>query len=393
MYLKKGRLQFFLTDSIDIEGRKNYVIRFRQVDYKLAPNKRKFNGYLYVDAETYGLKKIESNSKKKSEGTLTSTWNSIDNKWFLSKENLKIKMGSTSFEEENKDNTTKENKVKKEDVKKQKYGNYVFITADYFDFKTPIEVKKKDFKGYTIDVENADGSTLNQFRTAPLTARELMTYEKIDSVGKKYKLDQKVSALTGLIKGKIRLGIVDVDASKLVSYNQFEGFRLGMAAKLNERFNKYISPDAYIAYGLKDTSWKYGAGIDFKTTLEKTSFFRAEYYSDVVAAGRFTEDLWNFKMKIMNSGIDLRNDRFYHYEGFKVSYENDLTNGLTVNISAKKDQEEAKFDYNFMNLGERFNNFSSKITLKYSPKSKNIMTPSGKYTYEQNFPEFYVNYE
>ena len=98
-------------------------------------------------------------------------------------------------------------------------------------------------------------------------------------------------------------------------------------------------------------------------------------------------------MKIMNSGIDLRNDRFYHYEGFKVSYENDLTNGLTVNISAKKDQEEAKFDYNFMNLGERFNNFSSKITLKYSPKSKNIMTPSGKYTYEQNFPEFYVNYE
>ena len=213
-----------------------------------------------------------------------------------------------------------------------------------------------------------------------------MTYEKIDSVGKKYKLDQKVSALTGLIKGKIRLGIVDVDASKLVSYNQFEGFRLGMAAKLNERFNKYISPDAYIAYGLKDTSWKYGAGIDFKTTLEKNSFFRAEYYSDVVAAGRFTEDLWNFKMKIMNSGIDLRNDRFYHYEGFKVSYENDLTNGLTVNISAKKDQEEAKFDYNFMNLGERFNNFSSKITLKYSPKSKNIMTPSGKYTYEQNFP-------
>ena len=64
-----------------------------------------------------------------------------------------------------------------------------------------------------------------------------------------------------------------------------------------------------------------------------------------------------------------------------------------MNISAKKDQEEAKFDYNFMNLGQRFNNFSSKITLKYSPKSKNIMTPSGKYTYEQNFLEFYVNYE
>ena len=72
--------RFFLTDSIEIEGRKNYVIRFRQVDYKQAPNKRKFNGYLYVDAETYGLKKIESNSKKKSEGSITSIWKPINNK-------------------------------------------------------------------------------------------------------------------------------------------------------------------------------------------------------------------------------------------------------------------------------------------------------------------------
>ncbi len=53
-------------------------------------------------------------------------------------------------------------------------------------------------------------------------------------------------------------------------------------------------------------------------------------------------------MKIMNSGIDLRNDRFYHFDGFKLSYENDLTNGLTVNVSAKKNNEEALFDYNFV---------------------------------------------
>lgn len=386
--------RFFLTDSIDIEGRKNYVIRFREVDYKKALNKRRFNGYIYVDAQTYGLKKIESNSKKKSEGSITSIWKPIDNKWFLSKENLKFKMGSTSFQDEQKEkDKNSKNKKDKEDLKKQKYGNYVFITSDYFDFKTPIEVNKKDFAGYTIDVKNADGSILDQFRTDSLTAREKMTYEKIDSVGKKYKLDQKVNALTGLIKGKIRLGIVDFDAAKIINYNQYEGFRLGVGAKLNERFNKYISPDAYFAYGLKDRSLKYGAGIDFKTSLEKTSFFRAEYYNDVMAAGRFNEDLWNFKMKIMNSGIDLQNDRFYNYQGFKLSYENDLTNALTVNISAKKDQEESKFDYNFMNLGRQFDNFSGKITLKYAPKSKNIMTPSGKYTYDQSFPEFYVNYE
>ena len=79
-------------------------------------------------------------------------------------------------------------------------------------------------------------------------------------------------------------------------------------------------------------------------------------------------------MKIMNSGVDLNNDRFYQYEGFKVSYQNDLSNALTMVVSTKRDQEEAKFNYNFMNLGKQFTNFSTQLTLKYAPRSKNIMT-------------------
>ena len=377
--------RFFLTDSIEIDGRKNFVIRFRQVDYKKAIQRRKYNGYIYVDADTYGLKKIESNSKKKSEGTITSIWKPIDNKWFLVKENLKIKMGSTVFNEND--------KADKKDATKQKFGNYVFMMADYFDFKTSIEQKKKDFAGYSMSVQNSDGKSLDQFRTDSLTARERMTYEKIDSVGTKYKLDQKVNVLTGFIRGVVRVGNVDIDALQLLKYNQYEGFRAGIGAKMNEKFNKYISPDAYVAYGFKDSAWKYGLGVDVKTTLEKTSFFRLEYYNDVAAAGRFTEDLWNFRMKINNSGVDLKNDMFYHYDGFKLSYENDLTNALTLRVAAKKDNEETRFNYNYNNLGGNFENFATQLTLKYSPNSKSMMTPSGKLTYDQKYPEFYANYE
>jgi len=387
--------RYFLTDSIEIDGRKNYVIRFREVDFKQTAKKRKFNGYIYVDAETYGLKKIESNSKKKSEGSITSIWKPIDNKWFLTKENLKIRMGSSVFDmqpkSEDKDKTEEE---KEQDKKNRKrFGNYVYMTADYFDFKSPIEEKAKDFKGYSMDVKNSDGSLLNQFRTDSLTSREKLTYTKIDSVGQKYKLDQKVKIFTGLIKGKIRVGMVDFDAGRIIGYNKYEHFRLGAAAKLNERFSRYISPDAYIAYGFGDRTWKFGAGIDIKTSLEKNSFFRAEYFNDVMAAGRFNENLWNFKMKIMNAGVALNNSMFYHYEGFKVAYENDITNGITMNISAKRTNEESNFDYNFKNLGDQFDVFSGAITLKFSPNSKNIMTPSGKYTYEQKLPELYINYE
>jgi len=383
--------RYFLTDSITIDGRKNYVIRFRNADYKRTVKHRKFNGYLYVDTETYALKKIESNSKKKSEGNITSIWKPIDNKWFLVKENLKIKMGSTYFDEKyTQDEKTGE---KKENKNRKRFGNYVYMTADYFDFKTPAPGNRKDFKGYSMDVKNSDGTLLENFRTDSLTEREKMTYAKIDSVGEKYNLDRKLNIFTGLLKGKIRTGMVDFDASKIISYNEFEHIRLGAAAKLNEKFSRYISPDAYFAYGFGDKKWKYGAGIDVRTTLEKNAFFRAEYFNDVAAAGRFNENLWAFKMKIMNSGVDLHNRKFFSYEGFRLAYENDITNGITLNVSAKKTKEDALFAYTFMNAGSQFEVFSTMITLKFSPNSKNIMTPSGKYTYDQQLPELYLNYE
>lgn len=376
--------RYFLTDTIDIEGRKNYVIRFRQVDYKQPVNRRKFNGYLYVDAETYGLKKIESNSKIKSEGTITSIWNLQDGKWFLSKENLKVRAGNFSFNEPKKADSVKLRK---------KFGTYIFMTSDYFDFRIPAEAEKKDFKGYTVEIRNSDGSLLNDFRTMPLSEREKQTYVKIDSVGSKYKIDQKANVFSALLKGKLRMGNVDLDLSQIVKYNLYEGFRLGAGIKFNERFNRYISPDGYVAYGFKDGAFKYGIGLDIKTTTAKNSYFRMEYYNDVLASGKFSENMWNFRMKLMNSGVDLKNDRFYRYQGFRVSYENDLTNTLTMKISAKRNEEEAKFGYNYKNLGGNFKNFSTMLTLKYSPNSKNMMTPSGKYTYEQNYPEFYFNFE
>ncbi|WP_449398925.1 hypothetical protein [Chryseobacterium wanjuense] len=53
----RGLYRFFLTDTIEIDGRKNFVIRFREVNYKKPDKKRKYNGAIYIDTETYGIKK------------------------------------------------------------------------------------------------------------------------------------------------------------------------------------------------------------------------------------------------------------------------------------------------------------------------------------------------
>lgn len=384
--------RYFLTDSIEIDGRDNFVIRFRQVDYKVPVNRRKYNGYLYIDKETYAIKKIESNSKVKTDGTITSVWIPINNKWFLKTENLKIKMGVSEFSTvEKKDNETAEEKKERLD-KIKRFGNYAYMKSDYFDFQTPVDFKASQFSGYTMSVKNADGSLLNQYRTDSLTAREKLTYIKVDSLGKKYTLDRKVRVLTSLLRAKFTVGMVDISPLQ-TRYNKYEGFRPGATFKLNEKFNKYISPDVYLAYGFKDRGFKYGAGVDVRTTLERNSFFRFEYFKDVMASGRFSQNLWNAKMQINNNGMSIQNDKYYKFDGFKFGYEVDLSNSLTLNVSAKKQNEEAGYPYEFMGMSRKFENFTSLATIKFSPNNRNIMTPAGKYTFEQNFPEVFFNYE
>jgi len=385
----RGLYRFFLTDTIELDGRKNFVIRFREVNYKKPDKKRKYNGAIYIDTETYGIKKIENFSKTKNDGIITSTWAFYNNKWFLSDEKVKLRMSRVAMDEDEKKIPTE--KPEKKD--KRHFGTYAVLTSKYFDYQSPIEQEAKDFKGYTFSVKNADGKSLDLYRTDPLTERERNTYTTIDSLGKKYNIDSKVKVLTGLINGQIRVGIVDFPVDEIVNYNLYEGFRVGLKAKLNENFNPYFSPDYYFAYGFKDEKWKYGIGLDMKTTLDKSSFFRLEYYNDVTASGEFYRRLWNFKMRMMNYGNNLNNDKYYHYRGASLSYLNDITNGLTLVFAAKRNFEEAKFDYNFRNQGAAFENFNTLFTLKYSPNSTNIMTPQGKSLIDQKYPELYFNYE
>ncbi|WP_294321944.1 hypothetical protein [uncultured Chryseobacterium sp.] len=385
----RGLYRFFLTDTIEMDGRKNFVIRFREVNYKNPDKKRKYNGAIYVDTETYGVKKIENFSKNKNDGILTSTWIFFHNKWFLAHETVKLKMSNMQLEEENKPHSVEKTDPKK----KQTFGTYALLTSRYFDYKSPAENSPEDFKGYTFSVKNIHGNTLEQYRTDPLTEREKNTYKIIDSLGRKYNIDNKAQILSGLLNGQIRVGAVDFAVDEIVNYNLYEGFRVGLKAKLNENFSPYFSPDYTFAYGFKDDKWKYRLGLDIKTTLEKDSYFRVEYYDDVTASGEFYRRLWNFKMRMANYGNNLNNDRYYHYRGASVSYLNDVTNGLTLVFAARRNLEEAMFDYSFRGRGSSFENFNTLFTLKYSPNSTNIMTPQGKSLIDQKYPELYFNFE
>lgn len=381
---------FYLSDTLQIDGRKTFVIKFKEITDKKKQNPRKFNGKIYVDSETYALKKFESQNKKQNEGDIVSVWKPVNGKWFLDYEDIKLKMGSQSF------NTSKKDSIKPGQTtkyNKKRFGNYLYVKNRFFDFTINSEQKASEFKGYSLEMKNSDGSLLDQYRTDSLTARESATYTKIDSFVQKHDFEKKLSFLTQLMRGNLRYKMIDFDVTKLFSYDKYQGVRLGAGLKLNERFSKTFSPDGYFGYGFKDHTWKYGLGLDVKLSDKRTSVFRIDYVDDVFAAGRFSNNMWDMMTKINDLNLDIHNANFYKNQKWGASYLYDISNSLSMKIAVNKEKQQALFDYQYQNLGNSFDNTSATLSLKFSPNDKNIMTPTGKYTYEKAFPQIFMNFE
>jgi hypothetical protein len=381
---------FYLSDTLQLDGRKTYVIKFKEITDKKKQNPRKFNGKIYVDSETYALKKFESQNKKQNEGDIVSVWKPINGKWFLDYEDIKLKMGDQSFDTSKKDSLKPGEKVK---YNKKKFGNYLYVKNRFFDFNLNEKQKASEFKGYSLEMKNSDGNLLEKYRTDSLTTRESATYTKIDSFVQKNDFEKKLNTLTQLMRGNIRYKMIDFDITKLFSYDKYQGVRLGAGLKLNEKFNKTFSPDGYFGYGFKDHTWKYGLGLDVKLSDKRTSVFRVDYVDDVFAAGRFSNNMWDMMMKVSDMNLDLHNGTFYKNQKWGASYLYDISNSLSMKVTVNKEKQQALFDYQYKNLGNSFDNTSATVSLKFAPNDKNIMTPSGKYTYEKSYPQIFMNYE
>ena len=120
-------------------------------------------------------------------------------------------MGDQTF------NTSKKDSVKTDSLKKgeklsdrkkynqKTFGNYLYVKNRFFDFNINKEQKASEFKGYSLEMKNADGSLLQQYRTDSLTTRESATYTKIDSFVQKHDFEKKLSFLDPTDAGKSAL--------------------------------------------------------------------------------------------------------------------------------------------------------------------------------------------
>jgi hypothetical protein len=240
------------------------------------------------------------------------------------------------------------------------------------------------------DAINRTDEFWNTYRKDSLDIRSKRTYTVLDSISIKNNFERKLTIGRRLINGFIPAGPIDLDLRKFVSFNNYEGFRIGLGGTTNDRFSKTIRMEAYTAYGTKDGTFKYSLGIGSRLSETTNSWLGISYTDDVreIASTVYAIDKRGFKIY---DPRPFNISTFYNYKSWKAFVETKFipkTESIWEIATAKV---EPKFDYTFNLNGKTYTNFAmttAMVSLKWSPFSDYMQTPNGRVEVEKRFPNF-----
>ena len=187
------------------------------------------------------------------------------------------------------------------------------------DIKINPEYKKNEFKATVLDYKQNDSASnaniLKRYRVESLEAKELNTYQFLDSLGRAEKFDQKLQTFALMATGEISFKFLSFPVDKIISGNRHEGLRLGLGIYSNNKFSEYLRLGGYFGYGFRDEKWKYGGSVQLNWPDTFLSF-GYRYKNDIREWGSSSlfEPLMQGPMEEYRSFLGINMDRIVSHE-------------------------------------------------------------------------------
>lgn len=389
--LKEYRYKILDTTTI---ANRNVVV----VYFKNKISRKGLEGLLYIDLENFAVAKaiMRIRSVLNITGTHEFKYLGEEKVWFPMRKNFKIIKGKSKeptavlggrieFAAEDDD----ENQTQK------KASDITYLASDMQVYDLQINPKLKIKKSsIAIDVKaNAnqrDETFWQKNRSDSLDTRSERTYVVLDSVVTKEKIEKKIKFGRKIINGYLPFGPFDFDLRYLLSYNNYEGFRLGIGGVTNEQFSKIFRLEGYTAYGLKDEKSKYHLGSAFRIGNFSNTWIGGSYTDDVreIASTNFAIDKKAFKLY---DPRPINISTFYNHQTWRTFIETKIIPKTESIWQISHSDVTPLFDYTFVYDDKLYRNFamtSAMVAIQWNPFSDYMQTPNGKIEYEKRYPKF-----
>lgn len=377
--------RYKILDTLKNGNYYSYLIHFK-------PKKNKENaaleGLLFIDSEKFTITKAILELKGLIYVKLTQDFEYDDRikNWFESQKELVISKGDSDKNvslfggmvkfQNNNDTIKKSNKSPSDFVKfisNTVNSNLVFNDLQPFStFAEKIKVNEQAHK--------KSETFWNQFRTDSISNRDLKTYEIIDSIALKNKVEYKLELARELLKGYYPTKYFNIELGKIIALNQYEGLRFGLGGETNKNISEHFKLEGYVAYGTKDNDLKYHYGVSTRLSKYHNSWIGLNYSYDLKEAASLDFMLENNSFSLINPR-NLNISDFYKYDTYALNFSYDIKANFESKIKLSTGNYETVFDYAYENEHKLFTSY--KLTLLtagflYSPFSEYMRTPDGK---------------
>ena len=388
--------RFKILDTASIDRREVIVLYFKN------KHKKGLEGLLYIDTENYSVAKAVMRIRGVLDitGVHEFSYLSEEKIWFpirknfrivkgKSKEPTKILGGRIEFTAENEDDTSS----------KKTASDYSYLSSEMQVFDLAVNMSVKIRKtSVAIEVKNnankRDDVFWNQNRIDSLDVRSERTYIVLDSVVDKKNIEQKIKYGRKIINGYVPFGPFDLDLRYLLSYNNFEGFRVGLGGITNDLFSKKLRFEGYTAYGLKDETIKYNLGTAVRIGNFSNTWVGGSYTDDVreIASTSFATDKRVFKIY---DPRPINISTFYNHKTWRGSIETRIIPKTETIWQLSHSEITPLFNYTFAYDNQLYRDFTmstAMFALQWNPFSNYMQTPNGKFEFEKRFPKFALQF-
>jgi len=319
---------YFIIDSLQVDGRKTYQVRYHP---KKAISSPALDGEMLIDAEDFAIRAIHAKMEKRGnvnwvrDLSFDYEYKRLeDGTWFYDKEHLFTDFSITQNE------TSKLLSIIGN--RTLSYSNPVFAdTGEILDKKVGIVKVDKE-------ANFRDEQYWEQARPIELSQKEKNIYKMMDQIQeqKAYKITYNI--VYALINGYYDVGPVGFGPyHKLIAFNPLEGFRMRIGMHTSKDLSKKFRFTGYLAYGIDDREFKGGLTYEHLFSKDPTRKLTADAYYDVNQLGKgkgmFTDV--NLLSSIFGGGSS---QKLAPMSNFSVKYEHEfsLDYNLTVDAAMKR---------------------------------------------------------
>jgi hypothetical protein len=307
---------YYLTDSAFIGPNWCYRIEFRP----RRPQELAFKGEMWINDTTYAVKRIEAGIAEEANLNFVQAFHVrqeysqvVPEVWMLTRDELVVDLNI---------------------AKKDFQGLYGRRTATYRDFVINQPRDDAFYAGpeQVIIARDPDSDTeafWERNRHVALSEKEAAIYHMVDTMKTIPRFRTYVDIIQTVVTGYYPLDNIEIGPYfTTYSFNQVEGNRFRMGARTSSQWSRNVELEGFLAYGTKDTEFKYGFGGKFFIRREPRLIGGAYYRRDIEqlgqSTGAFRED------NILSSALRvLPNDKLTMVDEYRVHLEREWFMGFS----------------------------------------------------------------